>query len=89
MVLITMLLGASVMMTLFSHRGYVRLLGVAHFVWIPMLPWLAVRYQHADAGSLFGLWILSVLVLDGLSLIIDIVDVIRYTRGDRAPTVTQ
>ena len=65
-----------------ARKGFVRLLGVGHFLWLPMLPWLWTRLAETPSG-LFRNWILAVLVVDGISVVIDVTDVTRYFLGDR------
>lgn len=87
-VLLAMLLGAVLQMAIFGARGFVRLLGAGHLVvWVPLLIWLALRLPAIEPG-VFRTWVLAVIVIDAISLIIDLVDVIRYARGDRAPSLT-
>jgi len=38
-------------------------------------------------SGLFRNWILAVLVVDGISVVIDVTDVARYLLGDRDPQV--
>ena len=87
-VLATMIASAALMMAIFQHKGFVRLLGLGHVLWIPMIFWLSERIDFASVPTWFDQWILSVIVLNGLSLLIDGVDVIHYAKGDRAPTLT-
>jgi len=84
-VLVTGLLAATIMTVLHAKLGYVRLLGVGHFVWIPMLIWLGFRLNNISEGSLFYGWILTLITMDTVSVMIDIVDLLRYLFGDRAP----
>lgn len=84
-VLGTGLLAATIMTVLHAKLGYVRLLGIGHFVWIPMLIWLGFRLDNILEGTLFRGWILTLMVMDTVSLLLDIIDLIRYLRGDRAP----
>ncbi len=86
-VLATMMASAALMMFLFVKKGFVRLLGLGHVLWIPMVFWLSARADFASASTGLEHWLLVVMVLNGLSLIIDAVDVIRYAKGERAPTV--
>ena len=87
-VLAAMALGAGLQMWIFSVKGFVRLLGIGHIlVWAPMLPWLAGRLALPDNSDAFGAWLMAVLVFDGISLVIDTIDVIRYLPGDRTPTL--
>ena len=84
-VLGTGLLAATIMTALHAKLGYVRLLGIGHFVWIPMLIWLGFRLDNILDGTLFQGWILTLMVMNTVSLLLDIIDLIRYLRGDRAP----
>jgi hypothetical protein len=84
-VLGTGLLAATIMTALHAKLGYVRLLGIGHFVWIPMLIWLGFRLDNILEGTLFRGWILTLMVMDTVSLLLDIIDLIRYLRGDRSP----
>jgi len=84
-VLGTGLLAATIMTVLHARLGYVRLVGIGHFVWIPMLLWIAVRLDHISEGTLFYGWLLTVIVMDTISVLLDIVDLVRYLRGDRTP----
>ncbi len=70
---------------IFSAKGFVRLLGIGHIGWVPMVAWLWTRLDLAPAGSLFRYWLLATIVLVSLSLLIDAADVIRYLRGERDP----
>jgi len=84
-VLAVFFFGALVQMAIFSAKGFVRLLGVGHIGWVPMLFWLWTRLGAAPAGSLFRYWLLATMALVALSLLIDATDVIRYLRGERGP----
>ncbi len=70
---------------IFSAKGFVRLLGIGHIAWVPMVYWLWTRLALAPPGSLFRYWLLATIVLVSLSLLIDATDVIRYLRGERKP----
>lgn len=80
-------LSAGMMMFLFSRYGFTRILGMGHVLWLGLLPWLWGRFESAQGEPMLGAWVTAVLLLNGLSLMIDFVDVIRYVRGDRAPTI--
>ncbi len=88
-VLAAFLLAAGIQMTLFYFKGFVRLLGIGHIIaWVPLLAWLWTRLGALDSGTPFGQWILAVLVLNGISLVIDLVDVVRYAAGERTAALT-
>lgn len=82
-------LGAGIQMAIFRVRGFVRLLGVGHLVvWIPLLVWLAPRLAAAGVDDPFGAWLAALTAVNGVSLLIDAVDVVRYALGDRRPSLT-
>jgi hypothetical protein len=85
-VLVATIIAAMLQMSIFRFKGFVRLLGLGHIPWLPVVVWLASRLGEMDIESPFGIWILSVVVLDGISLIIDFIDVGRYFLGDREPS---
>ena len=84
-VLVTGLLAATIMTVLHTKMGYVRLVGIGHFVWVPMLIWLVFRLDNIPEGTLFRGWLLTLIAMDTVSLLFDIVDLVRYVRGDRTP----
>ncbi|MBN4077808.1 hypothetical protein JYT29_00570 [Nitrospina gracilis] len=86
-VLISTLAGAGLMKLIFYKYGFVRLLGMGHIFWVPVVIWLASRFSEFSFESPFEIWILSIMVFNSLSLILDGMDVVRYINGDRKPTV--
>ena len=84
-VLAAMICGLLIMTALFGAQGFVRLLGIGHIAWVPMIPWLIMRFDNASFESFFGFWLAAIIVLNFLSLIIDGIDVMRYIRGEREP----
>ena len=82
-------LASMVLMTaIFATKGFVRLLGIGHIFWVPMVPWLWTRLDQVEPGNLIGYWMIAVVVLNGIALILDAIDVTRYVTGDRQPYVT-
>jgi len=79
------LAGAGIQAWLFQRLGFVRLLGVGHAPWVPMVAWLLARPTPMPTGDGFALWIWSVILIDSVSLVIDTTDVVRYVRGEREP----
>ena len=50
---------------------------------------LAVDALRGPAGGRgFRAWLVAVMLMNTLSLIIDAIDVVRYARGERTPTIT-
>jgi hypothetical protein len=87
-VLAVFMAGAMFMMAIFAAKGFVRLLGIGHILWVPMVPWLWTRLDQAGPDSALGYWIMSVMIINSLSLIIDAVDVVRYLKGEREPYIS-
>ena len=87
-VLAAFLASAASMTAIFAAKGFVLLLGIGHIFWVPMVPWLWTRLDQAGPGDLLGYWMIAVVAVNGIALIIDAIDVLRYVRGDRKPYVT-
>jgi hypothetical protein len=86
--LAAVMVGMAIMTAIFAARGFVRLLGLGHAPWLLLLPWLLwSRLDLHEPGSALRNWLLALLIANSLSLVIDAVDVFRYIRGERAPTV--
>jgi len=82
-VLIAMLASMAFMIVLTAISGFTRILGFGHIFWVPLLYFLLIRVGQIPAGDFFGFWIRAVIILNGISLVIDAADVIRYIAGDR------
>jgi len=77
------LLAGAFMGWLYDQVGYVRLLGLAHLVfWTPVWVWVWTRRPAIGTGSAFGKYVHAYLAVAGVSLVIDLVDVLRYLAGD-------
>jgi hypothetical protein len=86
-VLGTYVLAAAVIIPLHRRLGWVRLLGIGHFPWFVLLPWLYSRMMTTAIPNAMWMWLVTVIVVNTICLIIDIVDLFRYARGERAPIV--
>jgi hypothetical protein len=89
LVLASVVAGFFLQTAIYSRLGFVRLLGIGHVFWLALVPWLAARLTEVGLTSAFGYWIAAVVVIDGISLVIDAADVARYLRGERSPTVPE
>ena len=87
-VLATLMASALLMGVITGVKGFTRLVGLGHFPWFGLVYYLCGRLETFDAGSPEGIWLRGVIVVNVLSLIIDVVDVVRYARGERAETVS-
>lgn len=86
-VLAGLFVGALLQVGIFARFGFVRLLGIGHFHWFVMIAWLVTRLGSIRGEGFFHDWVVAVIALCGLSLLIDTVDVVRYLRGERKPTI--
>ncbi len=86
-VLAAFLASVALMTAIFATKGFVRLLGIGHIFWVPMVPWLWIRLNQVGPGDLLGYWIIAVIVMNSISLIIDVIDVFRYLKGERQPYI--
>ena len=87
-VLGALMLGGILQILIFSLKGFVRLLGLGHFHWFLMFVWIYARIETIRLDPAFYRWILLLTVLNGISLVIDAADVVRYARGEKQPTIT-
>ncbi len=81
------LAGALLMIALTALSGFSRLLGAGHFLWFILLGLLWTRLDQFPADDVFGLWIRALMLINAVSLAIDVTDVVRYTLGDHAEMV--
>ncbi len=86
-VLVMFLASISLMTFLTARFGFTRIVGLGHILWVPMLAFLFTRLGDIPASDAFGIWIRTLFVLNGISLVIDTADAIRYISGDREETV--
>ena len=86
-VLVALAASAALMVVLTALSGFSRLLGLGHVLWFPLVAWLWTRLDGIPPDDAFGLWVRALIVLNSISLAIDVADVARYALGDRAETV--
>ena len=74
----------TLMNVLYYTGGYNRFLGLAHIIfWTPLLIFLYRRVTKLLGPRRYESWIRILLASNGVSLVIDYVDVLRYLLGDR------
>jgi hypothetical protein len=72
---------------IYQRKRFVRILGATHVLWLPMLAWMLTRLPAIPAEDLgFRIWLIALMATNGLSLVIDAWDSIRFLRGERNPT---
>ena len=88
LVVLGTILASMTLMTLLTARfSFTRIVGLGHILWVPMLAFLFTGLGDIPASDAFGIWIRALFVLNGISLVIDAVDVIRCIAGERRETV--
>ncbi len=81
------MVSAAMMIIRDAKMGFVKLLGLGHVLWLGLVPWLYFRLDGLSPDTLVYQWIMVVIAINGISLIIDIRDVVQYVKGDRAPVI--
>lgn len=85
-VVLTMICNLIFMSLLFTQFGYTRILGLSHIVfWTPLLVYLWKKRASFPSHIWATRWMWGVMIVNGVSLIIDYMDVMRYVLGDKAP----
>ena len=71
---------------IYQRKRFIRLLGVTHAVWIPMLTWMALRLDTLPREeTAFRFWLVALMATNALSLAIDAWDATRFVLGERRP----
>jgi len=71
---------------IYQRKRFIRLLGLTHFVWVPMLTWMVLRLGTLPEGeSLYHAWLVTLIVTNMLCLAVDAWDAMRFILGDRTP----
>ena len=83
--LAAVLAAVAVIILLHAKLGFVRLLGVGHVFWIPMLVWFAMNLPDQAKEPALHYWVIVLMAFNAGSLVIDTIDVVRYIAGDRTP----
>lgn len=87
-VTIAVFMASFVLMIAFTAlAGFSRLLGLGHFLWFPLLVFLWGRLPLNPPDDTFGWWLRGLMIVNALSLSIDVVDVVRYAMGERQEVV--
>ena len=74
---------------IYQRKHFIRLLGLTHFLWIPMLTWIAMRLDAIPKDeNAFRIWLITLIATNAVSLAIDALDAMRFVFGDRRPYYT-
>lgn len=84
-VLVAFVVNVPLMNLLYDSFGFVRILGLSHIiVWTPLLVFLVLRRSRFNPRTPFGAWIGVLVLTNGVSLLVDYVDLARFLMGDGA-----
>jgi hypothetical protein len=75
-ILLAFMLSAMMMMALYSWFGFVKILGLGHVLWIPLLILVLARIPEARDG--FRTYLIVLCVFNAISLAFDMRDIWRY-----------
>ncbi|MGV3756049.1 MAG: hypothetical protein ACO1QS_11755 [Verrucomicrobiota bacterium] len=82
LIFITFMLSAGLLMGLYAKFGYSKILGAAHILWIPLLPWVLFRLD--EVGPSFRAYLLLWAGAATISLAFDLVDVWKYYKAKKS-----
>ena len=71
---------------IYQRRRFIRLLGVTHVLWVPMLTWIALRLDTLPKEeAAYHAWLMTLIATNAVSLAIDAWDATRFILGERRP----
>ena len=71
---------------IYQRKRFIRLLGVTHALWIPMLTWIALRLDTLPKEeAAVRAWLIVLIATNAVSLAIDAWDAARFLLGERRP----
>ena len=71
---------------IYQRKRFIRLLGVTHVLWVPMLTWIALRLDTLPKEeTAFLVWLIMLIATNAVSLVIDAWDAMRFIFGERRP----
>ncbi len=86
-VLAGLMAGAALMSMLTAWKGFTRIVGLGHILWVPMIVFLWTRLGAHPAADFYGAWLRAVIALDAAAFAIDLFAAGRYLAGAREETV--
>lgn len=71
---------------IYQRKRFIRLLGVTHVLWVPMLTWIALRLDTLPKEeTAYHVWLMTLVATNAVSLAIDAWDATRFILGERRP----
>jgi hypothetical protein len=84
-VLAITIIAVSAQTAIYQRIGFTRILGVTHYLWIPMFAWIAMRIDTIMAEPALAAWLAVLFATNMVSLTVDTIDAMRFARGERTP----
>jgi len=82
-IVVSFMAAGMIMEWMYAKLGYVRLLGLAHLIaWTPVYAYILSRRKQLGMSGWYGKYIYFYLIIAGISLLVDALDVVRYLMGD-------
>ena len=81
--LAAMITGGIVGEVLTQVQGFTKLLGLMHGSWVPMFVLQLIVLFSGDPTGNFQVWLIASTAVTGISLVIDVADVVSYLKGNR------
>ena len=71
---------------IYRRKRFIRLLGVTHILWVPMLTWIALRLDTLPKEETeLHAWLIMLIATNAVSLVLDAWDATRFALGERRP----
>ena len=80
--LVAVALGGIIGEILCHVQGFTKLLGLMHTPWVPMFALQVLVLSSGTATGLFAKWLLVSTGITFVSLLLDVLDVVHYLRGN-------
>ncbi len=81
--IICALVGVALGLIIFKFDGYRRLLALMHLPWVFLVFFLWERLQFYRSWDFLGIWLKSLILINSISLLLDIKDLILYFSGKK------
>jgi len=78
LIFVIFMASAMTMMALYSYFGFEKILGIGHFFWVFLLPYMLLQLAYIEGTFFIYVAVLSVLL--AVSLVFDVIDVWTYFR---------
>jgi hypothetical protein len=81
--------GGLIMARIYQKKGFVKLLGLGHSLWLGMVPWIVLSVLPKYEGdAVMTNWFTVLVAVNSVSLVLDVMDVYRYYfNGETEPTL--